>query len=191
MIPVKSAQLPIEYEEACKLLAECRTIDDTKYWSDRAEALAAWAKIYHSPKATLEAKRLKLHAHRRMGSLALELRPRKPIKGGGLEPGAVSLLQEHGFQKRTATDMTALGKMAKDKFDKAVQSPRPPSPSNLVRGMRRKENRYYDDLMTVAAIVRKYPPIDAANSLGNGGLIIKRAIKDIVEWFDELDRRVK
>ena len=66
--------VPVEYEEAVKALAKCREIDDAKYWSDKASALAAWAKIYHSPQVMREAKLLKLHAYRHMAELAHAIR---------------------------------------------------------------------------------------------------------------------
>lgn len=65
--------MPVEYEEACKALAACATIDEGKYWSDKADALAAWAKIYKSDEAAIAARRLKLQAFRRMGEIATQM----------------------------------------------------------------------------------------------------------------------
>src|ERR1700690_2101621 len=72
--------MPVEYETALQALQECITLEDTKYWSDKADALAVWAKIFHSDDAARKAKQLKLKAFRRMGELARELRPGK--RGG-------------------------------------------------------------------------------------------------------------
>lgn len=67
---VATVPMPVEYEAACKALAACESIDEGKYWSDKADALAAWAKIYKSDEAAVAARRLKLMAFRRMGELA-------------------------------------------------------------------------------------------------------------------------
>lgn len=78
----RTPHVPVEYETAINALVACRSIDEAKYWSDKSDALAAWAKIYHSDKAAREAKALKLWAFRRMGQLAAELRPNyKRVKG--------------------------------------------------------------------------------------------------------------
>lgn len=36
--------VPVEYEAAVKSLQACATLDEAKYWSDKSDALAAWAK---------------------------------------------------------------------------------------------------------------------------------------------------
>ena len=50
--------VPVEYEVAIRALTECTTLDESKYWSDKSDALAAWAKIYHSDDAGRKAKLL-------------------------------------------------------------------------------------------------------------------------------------
>jgi NTP pyrophosphatase (non-canonical NTP hydrolase) len=65
--------MPVQYEEACRLLAECLTLDESKLWADRADMLAAWAKLYKSDEAAIAARRLKLKAFRKMGELAEEI----------------------------------------------------------------------------------------------------------------------
>jgi hypothetical protein len=65
------------YEEACNALARCVDLDEAKYWSDKADALAAWAKIYHDTKIEDQARKLKAKARRSMALLAEALRPTK------------------------------------------------------------------------------------------------------------------
>src|ERR1700689_1121318 len=69
----RTPMVPLEYEEAVKALASCLTFDEAKYWSDKASALAAWAKIYHSHEIDRKAKMLRLHAYRRMAELAQDI----------------------------------------------------------------------------------------------------------------------
>lgn len=150
---MRNTSIPVVYEEACKALAACVTIDEGKYWADKAEALAAWAKIYKSKQAETEAKRLKLHAYRRMGQIAEELRPtvnvryttdkerklvladrRKARRKGthipeasGQKPGAVSLLVEHGIPTGLAVQIKRISRIEEKDFKEIVSRDEPPS----------------------------------------------------------------
>lgn len=131
--------MPVEYEAACKALAACESIDEGKYWSDKADALAAWAKIYKSDEAAVAARRLKLQAFRRMGQIAEELRPpaekwtkerhaayERDRRAGKVPPksrnkGAHSLLIEHGFSKNVAPTILAAARAPEAEFEKLVE----------------------------------------------------------------------
>ena len=132
--------VPVEYEQAVTSLESCLSIDDAKVWADKADALAAWAKIYHSDKASLQARRLKLHAFRRMGLLAAELRPLRgglnkgekiSEKRGGTFPGPRSLLMESGLKGHEAGSAAALARLPKPEFTALLNLPRPPSPNSF------------------------------------------------------------
>lgn len=87
---IPQAIMPVEYTAACKSLEKCLTIEDAKYWSNAADALASWARIYQNDEAGRAAKRLKAQALRKMSILADELQPAgvKGLgKGRGLKPG--------------------------------------------------------------------------------------------------------
>lgn len=126
------AKLPIHYETACRELVLCRTIDEAKYWDDKSQVLAAWSKIYRSQDAAIEAKRLRLHAYRRMGELAAELRPvsREVVEnvGSRFKPGPSSLLREHGLNTVQVNSSRFLANLPKADFEQIVASPQPPSP---------------------------------------------------------------
>lgn len=110
---------------------------ETKAWNDKAEALAAWARVYSDERILREAKALKLHAYRQIGRLADAMRIQMPKgKGyrsiGGSSRGAHSLLQEQGFSKTRASDALKIGRMDQKKFDEVVARSKPPSPSTVV-----------------------------------------------------------
>lgn len=127
--------VPVEYEQAVKALQACLTLDEARYWSNKADALAAWAKIWHNDQAGAESKRLKLHAYRRMGELAYELRPNLGTGGQrnrnghkGTVPGAPSLLIDNGLTKASATAAVKLARMSSKEFQQLIGGPRPPAP---------------------------------------------------------------
>jgi hypothetical protein len=129
---VKAEKPAIVYEEAIKALAECRSIDEAKYFSDKADALATYAKIFKDKKLATEAKRVKLHALRRMGEIAEQLRP--TVRGGGRgHKGALSVLQDHGLTTHRAELANRLCRVPRTAFEKAIAQPTPPSVKTLSR----------------------------------------------------------
>lgn len=100
---MKTIAMPVVYEDACKALVACTTLDEAKYYSDKSDALAAWAKIYKSDEAAMAAKRLKLHAYRRMSELAEEIaatlssRPKSAGKAPCIVAGCDSISVARGL----------------------------------------------------------------------------------------------
>lgn len=137
LVPRKSAVvtptlLPVVYEEACRAIEACVELDELQTWASKAEALAAWAKIYDDNRILRHAKQLKLRAYRRMGQLADELRPKDVHAPRGRRAGAIgsfSLLREHGLNRDKAQSAIALGRLPPEKFDKFLNRKNVPSPT--------------------------------------------------------------
>lgn len=128
---VPSAKIPVQYEEACKALVACTAIDEAKFWDNKADALAAWARIYKSDQAAIESKRLKLHAYRRMGELSAEIaktEKTQPRRGRGQQPGAHKILMREGLNHGAACAARRLARMTASSFDALVNSKKPPAP---------------------------------------------------------------
>lgn len=125
---------PVEYENALRSLQLCQTLDDAKYWSDKSEALAAWARIFRDKRVELEAKKLRLTAYRKMGELAQQLRPKqKPLGGKGCLPGEIALLKDQGLSLQQANSASFLARLAKPKFTDLLNRTNPPSPITAIR----------------------------------------------------------
>lgn len=195
--------VPVEYETACRALAECSTLDEAKYWDNAADALAAWAKIHHKDQAGLEAKRLKLHAYRRMGELAEQLRPtllgsRKGCETRtGSEPGSRSLLKEHGCSEHVSRSMIAFGRMEKDKFDEIVHSPTPPTPTRLLKDIWNKDREAWGKFRDAGGPVqfrsfcRANSAKDLAASLADDEINKARVVVlECLEWLDEFEQHL-
>jgi hypothetical protein len=186
----KDMPLPVVYTEAVTALTRCRTLDEAKYFSDKAEALQAWAKIYNSNQASIEATRLKWHAYRRMGVLAEELMPKADQRGG-----AMTLLKEQGFSHSTASVIRRVARLAEGEFKDLVDQERPYAPSVV---------RHYDRTGTDSWIVfqdlfgrmrlfcDKHDAKTFANELARDERTRAKAIvNDLMEWIDQFERYLK
>jgi hypothetical protein len=182
--------VPVEYETAIKALAECMTFEDTKYWSDKADALAAWAKIYHSNETLRKAKQLKLHAYRRMGQLAGELRP----KTARNLPGPVSLLLENGLSRMDATAADRIGKMTEKRFDRILENPK--APTSIVTEMYRRDPTWAEfarTAMSLRSFCRGNTPASVASivrALDKEAYTARELVTELSEWLDEFESRL-
>lgn len=132
-IDPKKLALPDIYTKAVMLIKDTITLDESKQWVDKSEALAAWASMYNDDQVGVAAKRLRLHAYRRMGELAQSLRPTKTIKGGGRTPGPNSLLREAGLSRHGANAAVALAKADEIEVQGLIDSDAPVSPTTFER----------------------------------------------------------
>lgn len=198
--------LPLEYETACTALEACTTLDEAKYWDNKADALAAWAKIYHNDEAASAARRVKLHAYRRLGELALELKPKKPdgrgtkgriVKGEGAK-GAKSLLKESGMKQVHAEQALFLATQPRKRFDDAIKQERPPTPATFYVTSTKKRSDAWDSLyrgvngygmMRILEFIRNNDAASVVARLSPDECAKAKALAvEINEWFDELER---
>jgi hypothetical protein len=191
--------VPIVYEEAIKALDACLTLDDAKLWSDKADALAAWAKIYHDDKVDRQAKALKLHAYRRMGKLAGELRPstgKGRLPGGayaGSNPGPRSLLIENGLSDRGAQAARRLASLSDEKFNALTNRAKPPAPQTVFNVAGTNWTRIVSEscLLSFEGFCARNKPLDIASAvppqLRESRL---KKVRNLIEWLDEFERHL-
>lgn len=188
--------VPIEYEQALKSLEACLTLDEAKYWSDKADALAAWAKIAHSNKAARQSRQLKLYAYRRMGELATELRPRKYLGyEQGRSGGGLSVLKEHGFTTNTAQVMRGIALMPRTTFESAINLKTPPSPTRLYKDNGAKNPEWlivFRNLSEARRVCRLHKPSVLAKSIDTSEAThtAKKLIQELSEWLDEFEQHL-
>jgi hypothetical protein len=195
--------LPVIYEDACRALVKCSTIEEAKYFADKAEALEAWSKIYKSDEAFSAARRLKLHAFRRIGDISSELRPNAIVKvhlskGRILHrrtPGPLSLLMEKGFSDSVAKTIRRVSSIEKNKFDAALAMDKPPTPTMLVTARKRGASEPYlrfvgGRLISAIYFCRKNPVADFIGGLSDSEIAqVRRSTVEIFEWLDEFELR--
>src|SRR5208282_833658 len=184
--------VPVEYETAIRALTECASLDEAKYWDNKADALAAWAKIYHSDEAARKSKALKLHAYRRMGQLAKELRPGGRGGAAGSKPGPLSLLMENGLAHKEASAANKLASLTEKQFERVTRHPLAPT-TVMLRLV--DIEPVWRDFVRVVQVLRAF-------SRNNTPSAVIRAIEtkryplaremvlEVTEWLDELEQRL-
>lgn len=207
---METAKLPVIYEDACRGLAECRTLDEAMYYADKADALAAWAKIYKNDVAGVEAKRLKLHAYRRMSDLAEEVSPidltKNRGKGSGRtggKPGPHKLLIAQGFSKGQAQVIRRVGATPEKQFQRLVREGAGTNrASQFGRGFSPLSRTFLSQAWVTATRdtnsllhMRRWMRKHDAKELGRGiwpdeVLAAKALIVEIQEWLDEFEQHL-
>jgi hypothetical protein len=182
-------RLPVQYDVAVRALVECQSIDDAKEWDNKADALAAWAKIYKDNEVSIQAKRLKLHAYRRMYQLANEIQPKKFGS-----KGPWSLFQEHGFSKSAANRISRIGRLAQAQFDAVVTSENPPSPTRLVvvNLSKNPEWRLCQTALSHARnVINKMDRYRMAKKLSiNEAKYARQLVDDLMLWCEEFKNEI-
>lgn len=202
----KKPPLPVIYSEAVSALVACRTLDEAKYFADKAGALEAWARIYRDDAAGVEARRLKLYAYRRMATLAEEIAPGgshkgKGTKGAGSRPGPHKELVKHGFSPSHAQIIRRVGAIPEPTFKKlakeavgvnrAAQYGRGFSPHSRVTVSNSwvTLTRFMGGLFTTRAFMRKHSAKVLAAGLASGEAKAARALlSELGEWLDEFEQ---
>lgn len=177
--------MPVVYQEAVKAVAACKTFDEARNWSDKADALAAWAKIYADDAIEREAKALKLHAYRRIGQLAEEIRP-VAHRGRLGTTGPQSLLRQEGFKGSQASAMVKIARMPEKKFEAVATSKAPPSPSTLFQRLRPNPEwaALSSRMHMLLSSIRQAHPKDMAGSLSDKDTeAAMKACLELLRWL--------
>lgn len=189
--------IPVEYDAAIKALEQCCSLDESKYWSDKADALAAWAKIYRNDECVRKAKMLKLHAYRRMGELSAELRPpHNPRKGNGVGrghgPGPRSLLIDHGLTVAQADAARILGALSERRFDQLLKNPISPVTARHVLRDITAWHQMQHAMMGLRSRCRQVTPHQVSSTMSSVEAENALAmLLEIAEWIDEFETRLK
>lgn len=142
---VHKAKLPTIYVEAQLALKHCSRIDECKKWADKAAAIASYAKQSQDSTLMDTAVRIRARAIRRCGELLKEIekspggRPSKTRDGadpsfGGRKGAAESA----GLSERQRKDALRVASIPANEFEKAVESGKPPSVTQLSEAGKRE-----------------------------------------------------
>lgn len=133
-----NAQLPATYQAAQKALAECSRVDECKDWSDKAQALASYARQAKDSTLHQLALRIQARAQRRMGEL-LKSVPRgdeatrygQAAAGPPVTRGQIAV--EAGLSDRQRKTAQRIASIPEPEFTAAVEGSTPPSMTALAK----------------------------------------------------------
>jgi hypothetical protein len=140
-----NARLPASYETARTAIAECARIDECKTWSDKAAALAAYARQAKDDSLAVYARRIQARALRRAGELLKDVpRGDEATRYGrdGTVPPGDSTSYENPVGRAKAADQAGLSERQRktalrvaaipaEEFDCAIESQAPPTVTEL------------------------------------------------------------
>lgn len=137
-----SARLPVTYEMAQKALAECSRVDECKDWSDKAAALASYARQAKDNTLHNLALRIQARAQRRMGELLKQV-PRGDSDGANLLQNRraatvppvtrTQVAADAGLSDRQRKTALRIASVPEPAFTAAVDSGEPPTVTELAR----------------------------------------------------------
>ena len=135
---VHDARLPRSYEAAKTSLAECQRIDECKSWSDKAAALASYAKQANDDELLKMATRIKARAVRRSGELLKQIEPGKNrhtnSRGEGDHPSSRGeAAREAGMSPHQSKQAQRVASVPAKDFEEAVEGDTPPTLSQLAQ----------------------------------------------------------
>jgi hypothetical protein len=118
------------YEQACRAVAEARTVDEVREIAANADALRAYAKQAKNRQLELDAAEIRIRAERRLGEIMAAQRDTVGVnKGGGdhrveRKPGDPATLAEAGIDKNLAHRARALAGMVSERFEALLDDKR-------------------------------------------------------------------
>lgn len=132
-LSVAQAKLPGTYEQAKTALATCERLDECKDWSDKAAALASYARQAEDLELERMAARIRARAMRRAGELLKQVDGRggDRSKSNGADnfarPSQRSVAEQAGMSPRQATTAVRVANIPAADFDRQVESANPPT----------------------------------------------------------------
>lgn len=152
--PISAARLPQTYEAAREALATCQSIDECKDWSDKAAALASYARQADDETLLKMAVRIKARATRRAGELLKQIdaatgknNQYAHMKEAGDHPlhSRTDAARDAGMSPHQAKQAVRVANVPDDDFERQVESPKPPTLTQLAsQGIQRREKPALD-----------------------------------------------
>ncbi len=130
------AKLPATYEAAKAAIAECSRVDECKGWSDKAAALASYARMARDDSLRVMAVRIQARAERRCGELLKQIPPDNG-SNQNIRDGAVpkvtreSAATEAGLSERQRKTAIRVANIPEPAFETAIEADTPPTITEL------------------------------------------------------------
>jgi len=149
-LDVNSAPLPIAYEKAKTAISECVNIDECKDWSDKAQALASYARQSGDDELEKMSKRIRVRAMRRCGELLKMFdgrggdRKSENIKRVSADPFDKSDMgKQAGLSVRQIKQANNLSNIPDEKFNEQIEGNNMPTMTDLANQGKKKLDYLY------------------------------------------------
>ena len=135
----QNANLPATYEAAKMALANCNRIDECKDWSDKAQALASYARQSEDKEMETTAMRIRARAIRRCGELLKEIekatggKPFQKDTKGTAPPSRNQAASDAGLSKDQAKTAIRVANVPEETFTEQIESDSPPTITSLAQ----------------------------------------------------------
>jgi hypothetical protein len=133
-----TAPLPAVYEAAQKALAECSRVDECKTWSDKARALASYARQAKDDSLRVMAVRIQARAERRAGELLKQYPSQSESnlvqhrqEGTHLSVTRTRAAENAGLSEHQRKTALRIANIPEREFEGAVEGPKPPTITDL------------------------------------------------------------
>lgn len=107
----------IKYEAACRALAECKSVDEAKAWTDKAAAMQAYGRMAKNKTLEVDAAEIRIRAERRLGEMLAAQKT-----GDGLNKGAAGMPGNQHTGKVVRSFATTAPKLADAGISKDLSS---------------------------------------------------------------------
>jgi len=134
---INDAKLPETYERAKTALATCSSLDECKDWSDKAAALASYARQSKDDSLTKMSQRIQARAIRRAGELLNQIMTKKGARTDleprdGTDPmSRQQVAEDAGLSERQRKNALRVASIPESEFSDMVESDAPPTVTKL------------------------------------------------------------
>jgi hypothetical protein len=136
-VDTRNARLPVNYQAATHALAQCERVDECKEWVNKAEAIAAYARMADDDTLYKTASRIKARAVDRCGQLLKQFKTGpeggRPKENGGGAPtvSQARAARAAGLSKDQEVTAVRVANVPRETFEKLVESDDPPTVTKL------------------------------------------------------------
>lgn len=197
-IDLAAAKLPRTYEQAKQALTACNNIDECKDWSDKAEALASYAKQADDETLFKMARRIQARAVQRCGELLKQIDARgahRKTDGADISSQR-DAARDAGLSERQQVTAVRVANVPKEEFEAAVEAEKPASVTKLAEmGKQTREPPpappgFYEATHTMGAIRRLFERCEAHQAAFVAGGVgadeareMRHVIPEITAWL--------
>jgi hypothetical protein len=192
----REAKLPATYEAARTAIAACERLDECKTWSDKAAALASYARQAKDDSLRVMAIRIQARAERRCGELLKQIEPARGHENGRV-PTRSGAAKDAGLSEHQRKTALRIASVPSSDFDRQVESAKPPTVTQLADQGRMRRVRTPDDLTAehfkaactalhqFATYCDTHDAIETAQTFGADDMeMARRCVSTLDRWLD-------